>query len=1271
MLVFGLSCTLPEASTDHAQEDGDAIPGITANEPSSSLLSQLVLYWLHPMLSIGQRNKITLEDLKPILADPAAVYAPMEVAGEATSVEQGNSLFRDLLRALPLAVHLRIFTSGVLALVDTGLRIAQPIIIAGLVKYLQGGQHPSVGAWLILALFFDFVIIALVQARGYQFMTQVSYHIRSYLIYRVHCRSIQPVDYRVTGANENAKVTVLADSDVGTIVGCIANIFELLTCAVTVSVGAYLLHQLAGIAFLGPFLLCLCSFAVPIALGSKISSSQNQMLEATEKRLNAVSLLISNSRSIRMGGIQEIAADEAQGARRLETTVATFNRKMELFQHMANSAVDSLSVLAIFGLYSLIKGASNLDYVTLFMGLAIVSMVIGPFNTVLNLIPTIYRAIPCWKRLSEYLSPPPGYFAAPTRSLVPPDEKSDDPDVVVRASGASLGWNEKAALESISFTLTKGSITLISGETGSGKSTLMKALVGEVGVLAGSLGVRTRNIGFSDQVPFFMPSKTVRDQILLGREVDEWLYNGVIKACDMAKDIERWPDGDSLTLLDTQGSPLSGGQRKRLSLARALYHKPELLVLDDVFTGLDPHTVRTIRKELFAQDGFIHKMLKSTAIVISSGNEPTVLKDIPFTTLRASNGTIIPQLEGEIIWGKDPDDDETNTSSADGTNISDDTEMADGCKPETSPGPESEDMSLAVPTPLRKDFDHYARSLGRGMLAGSVAIMLVAVAVEHSGAFWLAHWAGTYQSGDTSRSAGFYLGIFALLGGVAQLSIAVGLWLQHIVMVPRSSNSTHQHMLNALTRAPITFIEKRSSEILNRFTQDLELIDWMLPLALFNSIYAVACVLVSVCTLAVGSPFTLITLTASAGMLWLIGRRYSATASQLRTLMVAARAPLTEGLQAAFDGRCTIRAFGLEESTNKALMELIQHSYHPNYLWSSLRCWLNCYTALITAVIAGTLVALLVGLQSQVNVGWSGVALINTVALAFNMQLLVYWLTTLEGNLGSAARTREFSAGTPHEDGEDQSKSPPDENWPTRGKIRFDNLCCRHGDMDILKNVTATIHGGEKVALVGRTGSGKSSLIQALFGLLPRTQGTITIGSRDISTIPASILRDRLVGSPQQVFCSAQATVRKNLDPAGTSSDATISTLTNRIFEDVEDFPGLDLDATWQSQEFSAGWQQRLGLVRALLRKGRRIYMFDESTSGLPLEVHKRVMGVVFEEVGKESTVVVVTHHLGDLGMFDRVLEVVDGAVWEVVGKELEAQVAEEKKKGDDITLKA
>ena len=308
--------------------------------------------------------------------------------------------------------------------------------------------------------------------------------------------------------------------------------------------------------------------------------------------------------------------------------------------------MNGLSLLAAFGIYAAVKG-TDLNYTTLFTSLSLISIMIAPFLTFIQMLPSLYEGFVSWGRISLYVTTRPtidsdgditGKGQAQSKRLLHANNRSI---IVASLSRVSLGWHDDATLSNVSLSLSKGNITLVVGSAGSGKSTLLKSLIGEVRILSGTLDVNTTRIAFCDQTPFFLPSRTVRENIVLEHDFDRTLYASVLQSCRLGPDIARWPCGDETVIVDAPGSSLSGGQRKRVALARALYHGSELLILDDVFTGIDPRTVREMQSGLFGTNGFLTKRREEMAILIATSTDVSIFpRGFSHDTKRLSGGTL-------------------------------------------------------------------------------------------------------------------------------------------------------------------------------------------------------------------------------------------------------------------------------------------------------------------------------------------------------------------------------------------------------------------------------------------------------------------------------------------------------------------------------------------------------------------------------------------------------------------------------------------------------
>lgn len=382
--------------------------------------------------------------------------------------------------------------------------------------------------------------------------------------------------------------------------------------------------------------------------------------------------------------------------------------------------------------------------------------------------------------------------------------------------------------------------------------------------------------------------------------------------------------------------------------------------------------------------------------------------------------------------------------------------------------------------------------------------------------------------------------------------------------------------------------------------------------------------------------------------LYLVQKYYLRTSRQLRLMDLEAKAPLYSLFEESLSGLATIRAFGWQSSLSNKNDTLLDRSQRPFYLLFAAQRWLTLVLDLIVAAVAVLLIVLVVELRGTVAAGGVGLALLNVIQFSQNVKLLVTFWTTLETQIGSVTRIRSFTEGAvPSEDlpGED---NPPPTDWPAQGSVEFKKVSAAYNDTDlVLKEVSLSIEAGEKVAICGRTGSGKTSLIMTLFRILNTSNGRITVDGVDISTLPRQEVRRRIVGVPQHPFL-LKGSVRLNINPYADSSisDETIrAALRNvQVLDLVDKNGGLDADV--DDLNLSVGQKQLFCLARAMVRPGR-VVVLDEATSSLDAKTEETIQRLIRRKFAGH-TVLAVAHRLETIMDFDRVVVMDRGKVVEV-----------------------
>ncbi|KAK4233717.1 putative ABC multidrug transporter [Achaetomium macrosporum] len=423
----------------------------------------------------------------------------------------------------------------------------------------------------------------------------------------------------------------------------------------------------------------------------------------------------------------------------------------------------------------------------------------------------------------------------------------------------------------------------------------------------------------------------------------------------------------------------------------------------------------------------------------------------------------------------------------------------------------------------------------------------------------------------------------------------VQIYLQMIItMVPLSGEKFHFVLLNTVLSAPISFFVKTDSGVtLNRFSQDLQLIDMELPIAALNTFATFVLYITQIVLIGIGSIYAAISFPIVLAALYFIQKVYLHTSRQLHLMDLGTKAPLYSLFEEPLSGLPTIRAFGWQDALEEKNHELLDRSQRPFYLLFTLR---------------GTVAA-----------GGVGLALLNT---------------TLETHIGSVARIRSFTETAVPEDQPEEKQMPPP-GWPSTGTIEFKNLSAAYSQDDlVLKDVSLSIIAGEKIAVCGRTGSDKTSLIMTIFRLVNIAGGSIIVDGVDIATLPRQEVRSQIVAVPQHPFL-LKGSVRLNADPMGIASDEDIIAALQcvQIKEVVDKNCGLDADI--DSLNLSSRQRQLLCLARAMLRPSS-ILILDEATSSIDAKTEETMQRLIRRKFANH-TIIAVAHKLETILDFDKV----------------------------------
>ncbi|RAL10256.1 ABC transporter family protein [Aspergillus homomorphus CBS 101889] len=868
-------------------------------------------------------------------------------------------------------------------------------------------------------------------------------------------------------------------------------------------------------------------------------------------------------------------------------------------------------------------------------------------------------------------------------------------DVVLEQ--ATLSWTERHfrrnfKLRDLTLVFPMGALSVVTGPSGSGKSLILAAILGECEFLAGQVRrPPSSTIAYVGQQPCIR-NGTVRDNILFGSPFDQDRYQRTIAACALDRDLEMLDLKDK-TEMDAQGSNFSGGQIWRVSLARALYSNAEVLVLDDIFSSIDPHT---------AQHLYEHALMGSLAQgrtrILATYHLELCLPGAEYVVALDKTGLRYAGLRKNLteigIFGDMPlaaKRGETLLTPAKGALGSyryDEEPWGD-----TVLTPEQDQIQRIPQNTRDTDTAPISKWQIRQRIynlsgAGYHCLVLLALYIVYSGlgvgrGLWMMIWSNNsspapnntkealeVKSSPVTTDIRWLLSIYLALA-IASCVTTVARSFLAIRITLQMSRQLFQRFLHSILRAPLQWLDKLpAGGILNNFSTDFSLIDSRLG---YDLNYALG-LLVDLLTITLAASIVNIWLNLlsllSLSLAFYYGRQFIRKIRAVKELESLMRSPILDHVCATLDGIMTIRAYGQQETYRDEMhVKIDRHCRASWTLWLLTR-WISVRASTIGAIFT-TAGSALVLCTNGVTAATAGFAITFIMRYSTIMSQAIRQYANLEISLNSVERVAA-ALDTPNE--KYDSPVPVAASWPTEGRLDVSDMTvCYSPDLPpVLSNLTFSIPPNTRVGIVGRTGAGKSSLAMALFRFLEAQEGSIRIDGVDVSTIPLHSLRSRLTIVPQDPILFS-GTIKSNLDPFNEFSNRELFTALQRVHWTIPDtllptttaeahddpiFTDSDSDIPLESlavqsqlsrnvlnskvaergSNFSQGQRQCLCLARAILRRPK-ILVLDEATSAIEKSTDAVIQESIRAGFGRNySSLLVIAHRLHTIVDFDRVL---------------------------------
>ncbi|XP_077987351.1 ATP-binding cassette sub-family C member 5-like [Glandiceps talaboti] len=828
----------------------------------------------------------------------------------------------------------------------------------------------------------------------------------------------------------------------------------------------------------------------------------------------------------------------------------------------------------------------------------------------------------------------------------------------------------------IDVVVTKGELLGICGSVGSGKSSLISAILSQMRVVEGEVAVDGSLAYVAQQAWIF--NATLRDNILFDKAFDAEKYNSVVQAACLQQDIDMLPHGDT-TEIGEKGINLSGGQKQRVSLARALYADCDIYLLDDPLSAVDTHVGQHIfqhyLKEALKEKTivFVTHQLQylnqcDKVILMKEGNIEEYGTHIELMTDDKEYAGLIKTFHAEHEKDEEEEKKEeavefqrrmrSASTESNTSHINEESEQTVSDDGKLIKVEEMETGAVKAST-----YNAYIKAGGGYLLQIGIALLFVVyVATMTFNNWWLSYWisagSGNATIGNTTEISDSMLDnpkvdIYAMIYGLTILAVLLFGVVRSVSFMKvclLASSTLHDTVFVRIMSSPMKFFDTTpTGRIINRFSKDMDEIDVWLPITLDMSLHNSVYLLFALGTICAVFPWFLIVMAFLVILFILCLKFFRAGIRECKRLDNVSRSPWVSLLTSTIQGLSTIHAYSRETDFVNSFSHLLEYNSVP--CMYSLMCgrWIQIRMDCLTlAVIIGTaLIAVLT--YGDMPPALAGLALSYTIQIVGLLNVSVLTGAEAEARFTSVERVTHYSKNLEEEAPAKVADHKPPADWPNEGRVKYQDVKMRYRDglPLVLKGINVDIKPMENVGIVGRTGSGKSSLGVSLFRLVEAADGNIEIDGIDIGKIGLQDLRSKLSIIPQDPVLFV-GTVRYNLDPFNEHSDDSLwIALEKAHMKNTISALDKQLEApvVENGENFSVGERQLICMARALLRNSK-ILMLDEATAAIDTETDSHIQNTIRDSF-KDCTMLTIAHRLNTVLACDRVLVMDNGKVVE------------------------
>ncbi|KAF5764677.1 putative ABC-type xenobiotic transporter [Helianthus annuus] len=1219
-------------------------------ERHTNIISSIFFSWMDPLMLLGYKRPLTEKDIWKL-----DTWDKTETLNSRFQIYWAEELRKPkpwLLRALHRSLGGRFWWGGFWKIGNDLSQFVGPLILNQLLLSMQERGPAQIGYIYAFSIFVGVVLGVLCEAQYFQNVMRVGYRLRSTLIAAVFRKTL-----RLTNESRrkiaSGKITNLMTTDSESLQQVSQSLHTLWSAPFRIIIALVLLYQQLGVASILGALLLVLMFPIQTLVISNMQRMSKEGLQRTDKRIGLMNEILAAMDTVKCYAWEDSFQKKVQSVR---TDELSWFRKVQMLGALNTFILNSIPVVVIvvsFGLFTLFGG--ELTPARAFTSLSLFAVLRFPLFMLPNMITQVVNANVSLKRLEDLL-------LAEERLLLPnPPLEPGLPAISIK--NGSFSWDSKSdrpTLSNINLDIQMGSLVAIVGSTGEGKTSLVSAMLGELPPVSDAHVVIRGTVAYVPQVSWIF-NATVRDNILFGSPFEREKYEKTIDVTALHHDLDLLPGGD-LTEIGERGVNISGGQKQRVSMARAVYSNSDVYVFDDPLSALDAHVGRQVFEKCIKEElrgktrvlvtnqlHFLSQvdriMLVHEGMVKEEGSyEELSQNGVLFQRLMENAGKMEEYVEEQEETGGS--DSKTSKPVTNGELVKDSEK-----KKETKSvliKQEERETGVVSFNVLKR----YKDALGGWWVVGILFGCYTATeTLRILSSTWLSIW--TDESTPKIYSPLFYNIIYALLSlGQVLVTLGNSYWL--IMTSLYAARKLHNAMLSSILRAPMVFFHTNPlGRIINRFAKDLGDIDRNVAPFVNMFLGQVSQLLSTFVLIGLLSTMSLWAILPLLLLFYAAYLYYQSTAREVKRMDSITRSPVYAQFGEALNGLSTIRAYKAYDRMAKINGNSMDNNIRFTLVNMSANRWL--------AIRLETVGGLMIWFTATFAVMQNGKAR-NQEAFASTMGLLLSYALNITSLLTAVLRLASLAenslnaverVGTyielPSEAPPVIEDSRPPPGWPSSGSIKFEDVVLRYRPElpPVLHGLTFFIPPSDKVGIVGRTGAGKSSMLNALFRIVELERGRIIIDNCDIAKFGLTDLR-KVLGIIPQAPVLFSGTVRFNLDPFNEHNDPDLwESLERAHLKDVirRNPLGLDAEVSEAGENFSVGQRQLLSLSRALLRRSK-ILVLDEATAAVDVRTDALIQKTIREEF-KSCTMIIIAHRLNTIIDCDRILLLDAGQVVE------------------------